>query len=62
MLVQNVKFLATCKLDLVGAPVLLRLTFELSPVSTRNFSLGERARIVLMQDLCLGTFVEDATV
>ena len=62
MLVQYVKFLATCKLDLVGAPVLLRLAFELSCVGTRNFALGERARIVLMQHLCLDTLIKYAAV
>ena len=53
MLVQNVKFLAAGELDLVGASVRRLLAFEAASVrcsDPRDLSLGERARVVLVQN------------
>lgn len=55
MLVEYVKFLATCELDLVCTAVLLWLAFEATSMRSGDFTLSERARIVLMQYLGLLT-------
>ena len=51
MLVQNMKFLSTCKLDLVCTAVGLLVFDSLRPVLARDFSLGEGTRVVLVHSI-----------
>ena len=57
MLVQNMKFLSTCKLDLVCTAVGLLVFDSLRPVLARDFSLGEGSRIVLVHFISWGLTV-----
>ena len=62
MLVQNMKFLSTCQLDLVCTAVSLLVLDSLRRVLA-DFSLGEGTRVVLVHSVCWGlTFFKDAIV